>query len=126
MKHNLIQRLGKKLKKVLVVHSDLMLGAGIENLLAREKDILVMGTSVTTNMSSDIDKFRPNVIVLDETLSFEDLGRVFDLLKDCPELRVMVINLQDNRVNIYNKREISISQSTDLVYAIKNNLDQVG
>ena len=77
-------------------------------------------------MSSDIENFRPNVIVLDETSSFGELNRIFEMLKDCPELRVIVINLRNNQVSVYNKREISITQSNDLVYAIKQNLDLIG
>lgn len=119
------QILGSILKRVLVVHRDLLLGIGIESLLEREKDLLVMGIAITSNMNSDIENFHPNVIVLDETLSFGDLNRIFETLQDGPELRVMVINLQNNHVTVYDKREISITQSNDLIYAIKQNRDLV-
>jgi len=114
------------LKKVLIIHRDLLLGIGIESLLVREKDLIVKGITISSTMSSDIENFRPNVIVLDETSSFGELNRIFEMLKDCPELRVIVINLRNNQVSVYNKREISITQSNDLVYAIKQNLDLIG
>lgn len=107
------------LKRVLVVFSEFMLGVGIESLLQNEKEISVQSITLSQVLSGEFNHYQPNVVILDETVRFSDLRRVFELLQDCPELRVMVINLQDNRVSIYDKHEILISRSKDLVSAIQ-------
>jgi len=116
------------LKRVLIVTSELLLSEGIESLLSHEDDIIVIGTQFTdeSDLAKDIDHYQPDVVILDERLEYSDLTKLFDLLIDFPRIRMMVVNVIDNKVNVYDKSEFEISDSNDLVFAIRQGSAYVG
>lgn len=109
------------LKRVLIVTSELLLREGIASLLSREGDINVSTTNYIDEKTliHEIDKYNPDVVILDERMEFSDLTNLFNLLIDYPKLRVMVLSVIDNKVNVYDKAEIIVSHSYDLISAIR-------
>ena len=109
------------MKRVLVICSELVLLAGIESLLAKEMDFSVI-TIAPADMSAikeEVERFQPNVVICDENLPFSELTTVMNLARGYPELRVLVVNLHDNRVHVYAKQEFLLNQRTDLVEAVR-------
>jgi len=70
------------------------------------------------SLSQNVKGFRPDVIIVDETNSFRDPNRLMALLREFPEVRLMVININSSLVHIYAKQEIQVAKATDLVAAI--------
>jgi DNA-binding NarL/FixJ family response regulator len=96
------------------------LTSGVENLLIRQNGMNIMSTALSdwATLANEIERFHPDVLIFDTSLRFTDLTSLLDLLKDTPELRVVVMNVHDNRVHVYDKREIIIKHASDLVAAI--------
>ncbi len=109
------------MKRVLLVTSELLLRQGIVSLLSREVDINVLSINYVDEKTlfHEIDQYNPDVVILDERMEYTDLTHLFNLLIDYPILRVMVLNVIDNKVNIYDKTEIEVSRSYDLISAIR-------
>jgi len=108
------------LKRVLVICSELVLSAGIERLLAREMDfsVITIAPADVTAIKEEVERFQPNVVIWDENRPFSELTTVLNLAR-YPELRVLVVNLHDNRVHVYAKQEFLLNQGTDLVEAVR-------
>lgn len=116
------------MKRVLLVTSELLLSEGIESLLSREVDLIVYSIQFEgeTELADEIDHYQPDVVILDERLEYSDLTNLFDLLIDYPRIRMMVVNVIDNKVNVYDKSEFEILHSNDLVFAIRQESAHVG
>ncbi len=116
------------MKRVLIVTSELLLREGVESLLSREVDIKVHSTQFIdeSTLAKEIDRYQPDVVILDERLEYTDLSNLFDLLIDYPRIRVMVVNVIDNKVNVYDKSEFEVAHSYDLVSAIRQGAAYVG
>ena len=116
------------MKRVLIVTSELLLREGIASLLSREGDINVHSTQFQdeSTLAKDIDHYQPDVVILDERMEYSDLTKLFDLLIDYHSIRMMVVNVIDNKVNVYDKSEFEVSHSYDLVSAIRQGSTFVG
>jgi hypothetical protein len=111
------------LKRVLVFRGENLLAAGVESLLAREDDLLVLGV---TNVCEDefsfeheIELFCPSVVILDESSLATDFSYLYAILKKHPQLRVIVVDEGDNMVHIFDKQVIMVAQSADLIDVIR-------
>ena len=107
--------------RVLIVHSNNIFTLGVENLLTRETDLRVRSTALRNRASlvREIASFRPEVVIWDESLSTNEFSILMDCIKHSAEIRIMGINTRDNRVNIFDKQELQIHGSADLVAAIR-------
>jgi DNA-binding NarL/FixJ family response regulator len=108
------------LKKVIVILSESLIGKGVESILSREMDLSVTSTSFIDNatLNQQIERDQPDVVILDESLLSSEMPRLFNLFASYPNLRVMVLSVGENRINIYDRQEIQVSHSADLVSAI--------
>ena len=115
--------------RVLIVQNELLLGAGLQALLAHETDLEVIGISPhdQAELAQDIRQIRPDIVFLDEDSYLVDAGELLILLQDLPKLRVMVINTNDNLLHIYDVQQVMILSTTQLInlimsYAVDNAL----
>ncbi len=108
------------LKKIIIVLSESLIGKGVESLLSREMDLSVTSISFKddSTLNRQIGRDQPDVIILDESLIYNEMLSLFNLFASHPHLRVMVLSVGENRINIYEREEIRIAQSADLVSAI--------
>ena len=107
--------------RVLVIYNDQLLSAGIESLLAGRMDLEVNRTTSTGNhLTKEIRRFKPHVIVLDENLGLTNISAILDLLKDHAKLRIIVVGIDNNLVNIYDKHQAMITRGSDLLTAIQS------
>jgi DNA-binding NarL/FixJ family response regulator len=109
------------LKRVLIVHADLLLSQGIESLLSREKDLVLRSVHIKILRSWDglINRFNPNVIILDENVARRELYNLIALIRKSDEYKVIVVSVKKNRVFIYQKQESVVHGASDLVDVIR-------
>jgi stage III sporulation protein SpoIIIAA len=109
-------------QRVLIIENQLLLGAGVQSLLAGEADLDVIGISPVNQaeLVQEIRRFRPDVVVLDEVTHLADATRLMTFLKNHPKLRVVVVSANDNLVCIYNKQQVLVRQATDLINLIRD------
>lgn len=104
-------------QRVLVATHEMLLGAGIESLLLRQKELDLVG--ITPGSSADlikkITRLKPEIVILDEGMYLVSAKELLTFLNDWPEMRLVVVSANENRVQVYNKRQIRVTQSMDLV-----------
>jgi DNA-binding NarL/FixJ family response regulator len=112
-----------ELKRVLVFRGENLLAAGVESLLTREDDLLVLGVANNCDdgfsFEHEIELFHPSVVILEESSLSADFSFIYEVLKKYPRVRVIVVDEGDNLVHILDKRAITVVQSTDLIEVIR-------
>jgi len=107
-------------QRVLVATREMLLGAGIEGLLIRQKDLDLVGVTSGSGpeLIKKITRLQPEVVILDETMYLESASPLLSFLNERPEVRLVIVSANDNRVQVYDKRQMQVMQSsntTDLV-----------
>jgi DNA-binding NarL/FixJ family response regulator len=108
------------MRRVLVSENQRLLGAGIENLLRREHDLLVMGVALEGQeaLRRAIDRSQPDVVVLDEATI--DAAGLLELLEYYPRLRVVLVSADGSLVHTYKAQQVVVTQATELVDLVKS------
>lgn len=108
--------------RILLIENESILGAGIERLLTDRARLHVIGVTFVngTILIDTIKQLQPDVIILDEAYLLVIPFNFLIALLDYPSLRVMVISAHHNRVQIYDKQQLEITQLTDLLKVIRN------
>jgi DNA-binding NarL/FixJ family response regulator len=111
----------EELKRVLVVHSEQILTSGIESILNRENDDLMVLSTTSHDkaaLADEVESFQPDVVILDEVLRVTDISTLFELMLAFPSIRVIIVDGHDNLLHVYNKQAVPVSHSADLLSAI--------
>lgn len=113
------------MNRILILDKEHLLGAGVESLLSQEENITIMGLatdfSIDQNqyLKQEIEQFRPDVVILNNDLLKVYFNLLVGLINLYPEMKFIVVNPLDNRLHVYEKREITIACSDDLVSIIR-------
>jgi chemotaxis response regulator CheB len=107
-------------KRVLVMRSSYLLSAGVESLLndQQELEVTSIDSKGTRNLVEDVIQIKPDVMVIDESTVIANLAYLVDLFEKFPELRVIVVHLENNHMSVFDKRHIPIQQLTDFYAAL--------
>lgn len=108
-------------KRILVVLREEVLAAGIVSVLSREESVgairISSGFEFLQNQPHE-DDFRPDVIVIDEKLKLIDLAGLMHLvhLTEIREkVRIVIVDIEGNRLTVYDKSEIQLLEVNDLI-----------
>ena len=109
------------LKRILVVQSKRILAEGILHLLNRETDLKVFDATCDDvgTLIQRIQDIKPAVLVLEGCIQLTYHPTFTSLLGGNPDMRVIVIDEQKNRMYVFNIHEIEILHSADLVTTIR-------
>jgi len=109
-------------KRVLVCSSELILGASLMRLLADEMDMDVIGITNTdeNGLMEAIRNAEPNIVIFSSPKINENLALPLKIIANNPELTLITINSDDNWVRAYSKKEILLSQASDLAEIIRS------
>ena len=115
----------KPRQRVLLIKSGSLQDEGVESLLRQEIDLQVSGITPTdeTTLLGDIERVRPDVILLNE-VEPSDATRIFALLQGTPAVRMFVVRLNTNTIDVYQKQQIRDVQSNDLLALIRGGEDR--
>lgn len=110
-----------KLIRVLIIHSNLLLLAGVENLLTHENGLQLSSVHFRDEkcLHNTIMRLRPSVIILDDNIQLKDESILWEFIEKFPEMRILIIRVNNNCVQLYEKQEIQITHFKDLVTAIR-------
>ena len=109
------------MKRVLVIESGLFVGGVINELLkSRCADLEVQSISPSgvSDMCRVIALFNPEVIITDDTSPDELLKAILLYSLRFPNLRVVVICADANRLQIYNTQRVEVGHMEDFLAVI--------
>ena len=112
------------MKHILIVIQNQLLATSIKNLLASDEDLSIHCASVenASEIITSLDIHRPDVLILDNSQTGQDISRYFLMGNDCSDLRVIVANVDDNQLKIYERYQFQLSRSADFIDAIRRDL----
>lgn len=110
-------------RQVLILYQASLLAQGIESLLRKEKGLEVVGLQLGKRVAETQDaNFEPDAIILDTCdLSGRAGISVLSLLHEHPKAKVICMNAEDNRLEVYRKDERIATRREELVDAIRSN-----
>lgn len=107
--------------RVFVVLSMRLLAEGIQSLLSQYNDLELVGTEADLGRAVDsIRSVQPTVIIVDSNV-LSPVGEITidELFRASPEARVIALNLDENRLDLYNRHQVSAMEVDDLIRAIR-------
>ena len=109
------------MKRILMVNSELLLSAGVESLLSNEIDFglkrIMLDNEI--DLSDELNRYQPDTVIMDESLMMTDPSALMGLLKNGPDMRVIVLQVRENQLQIYKRHDVSISCVEDLVTVVR-------
>lgn len=108
--------------RVVVIGGEQPLWVGIVSMLGKESNLDLINLPLDDGeaLLSKVNELKPAVIILDEKYSSVDPSLILGLQKIFSELRVVVISSRENRLWIYDKRHILVSDLGDFISVVQN------
>ena len=110
------------MKRVFILSSHPLLGRGIETLLRQEAELEIVGLEKDPGQAIEqIKALQPDVILVD--CNDADASRALAMLRLLTEgvrSRVVSLNLDDNRITIYQGEHKIVREVKDLVETIRD------
>ena len=108
--------------RVLVIHGSSPFLAGVEHLLSHENDMNTFGIASTdlNEITQEIERLNPDVIIAEEKMPWLGSQKMFSLLTMITKLRVVVVINTENRLEVYEKKEIFIDRLADFISVVRS------
>jgi hypothetical protein len=102
-------------KKVLVLETDQVFGGILLNLIANQAHLVTTSLRVNpqTDLAREVSSRNPDVLVVDDSIFSQIDNRLFSLLQQFPDLKIVVLCTEANHVEVYTKQQTIISRSQD-------------
>jgi chemotaxis response regulator CheB len=103
-------------KRVLLIESGCFIGGVIHNLFeSSEKFTIFQARPHDGNaLILAVQDYNPDVVILDDTLKFDYLNDLLRYLSLSDDFRVIIVNTNANKIEVYQKNQIPVLQSADL------------
>jgi len=98
-----------------------LLVGGVKSLLDTIDGFVVASTPFTNDIAlvQKIKQLKPDVVIMDdETISSIELVQFLEIFRIVPSLRLIVLDRQISRMDVYDKREFIISHSDHFIEAL--------
>ena len=110
-------------KLIVIWDSEDILSSSIELFLSTKPDWQVVSTSnkaILNSLIMGVGTTNPDIVIIHQ--GFHNNPAIFplQLLQDHPAIKVILISLEDNLMDIYSKQKILVRKATDLISVIEN------
>ena len=103
-------------KKILVFECKGLLTASILSLLDQQTDHDVFsGTFDSPDSLKQLNGYKPDVFIIEKTMLVDNIMQVIELVDRFPGLRLIVLGLDDNKLNIFEKQIVHVEQFSDFL-----------
>jgi putative dimethyl sulfoxide reductase chaperone len=102
------------MKRIYMISSQLMFGAGLQTMLSEQSGIKIVGRDTDpTRALEQIRELHPDVVILDsKDLASTPGSIVADILRERPGIKVISLNLENDRMRIFHG-ELRIAHGLD-------------
>ncbi len=67
----------------------------------------------------ELKRVVPDVLIVSESVLATDGDRLIQVVEECPRLKIITINLENNLISIYHKQTLSIKEASDLLEIVE-------
>ena len=112
-------------KTVILWGQDDVLTRAVETLLDTRNGWRVIRVVDDLNESAllqTMEQVTPDVVIVHEGAFEGNVRLLIRFVQDFPQLKIITIGLESNKMDIYNKRTVCIEKPSDFLAAIKNGI----
>lgn len=104
-------------KKILVLEMGNFLGGVIEDLISSYScfEVRAVAQADFDQLGEILEVFRPEVIVIDDTIRSQYLSQLLLTVGTLTNVRVVVVFPNENQIQVLEQEKISVVQATDLI-----------
>jgi hypothetical protein len=110
------------ISRVLVAQFNPILYAGIQTLL--QDDVNIVLRKITTpdrvTLLEEIASFKPHTVIVAGLSPLIDLVEVKMILNELPQIRLIVVCVQDVHLHIFEKKQLTIHNSDDFGFIVRS------
>jgi hypothetical protein len=102
---------------VLLIGSDDLITGGVASLMRQAHDVLLLKKAISniSELINEIHSFSPNILVVKNNNDYVTSSSMMNLLSKFPDLRILAFDENKNIIHVYEKQELRVNQSTDLL-----------
>lgn len=106
--------------QVLICHCVMLLGLGVESMLAQSAQFDVMSSypKDLSDILALVRRYRPDVVILGGCFDISQNAIFSELLAREPHLRVISVHTDNNWLQIYQRRDVLVTPASNLVQII--------
>ncbi len=103
--------------RVLILDEETVFRNGIEALLAQHAGLEIIGSAAVNSATAtaEIERIRPDVVILNEQFAAARTHLVMNLLNTYPDLQIVALSLDHNRISVYSRQEVHVTTTNDVV-----------
>lgn len=107
-------------KKVLVIEGSLLFNAGVRSLLIGAPDLDVQDLELEEFIEfAGYSQFeQPDIIVVDRSTGYSNVEKMAALLNRYPQVRLILLDLLENQIEIYDKSRFEVCELSDFFAAL--------
>lgn len=105
-------------KSAILWGRDDLLGMAIGSILTATRDwqvINILGNHDPKVLAREVEKSNPKIVFVNQGDRTDEFSPPLHLMRDFPDLKIIVINLDNNLVEVYNKQRIWIKEASELL-----------
>ncbi len=110
-----------KTKTVILWGREDLLGRGVEFFLSTRSEWEVIRVSDKQGvdfLTQEVERVKPDVVILYQGNCAEDMPVPMRLLQACPGLKVITVSLENNSVEVYSKQKVWLKEVADLLSVV--------
>jgi len=110
-------------RTVIIWGEDDVLTRAVEDLLGTGGDwkvIRVNDDLDELSLAQLVERVTPDVLIVHGGVLSGNVRPLISFVQDYPQLKIITIGLENNKMEIYDKKTVCIKESSDLLAAIKN------
>lgn len=73
-----------------------------------------------SSLVEQVQKIKPDLVILYQAKPGDDSDQLSKLIQEQPDLRMITVSLENNVMQVYSKRSITVRQVSDLLSVIEN------
>jgi chemotaxis response regulator CheB len=110
-----LDQINSRHKKVLVIQSDRIIGGVLTSLISHRENLEVVSLSISNplDLIGEVARILPDVIILDDQGHFACNADLHEILEISPELKIIILNSNDNHVQVISKNEVNLNHAED-------------
>ena len=108
-------------KRIIVLNADQLLNAGVSSFLNAQEnfEVISLETREIEQTIQEIVQKQPDVIILGSGYGRENLNRLMQRLDNLSDLRTIVVDLEQNKIQVREWQSRSIANLEDFLAAFR-------
>ena len=106
-------------KTAVLLGQESLLVCAVEFILKDWRVVRISSEESYQELLKNIEAVNPSVVIIQQDEQAFDVQLLMQLLQDCPGLKVITVNPENNSIQVYNKQRVWIKEAADLLSIVE-------